>query len=39
MYQDYSNGKLDCALNNISLEVEKLLSMESKKSLIRTMQF
>ena len=31
MYQDYFNGKLNCTLNDISLEVAKLLSMEAKE--------
>ena len=31
MYQDYFNGKLKCTLNDISLEVAKLLSMEAKE--------
>ncbi len=29
MYQDYFNGKLDCTLNDIFLEVAKLLSIET----------
>lgn len=31
MYQDYFNGKLNCTLNDIALEVSKLLSMEAKE--------
>ena len=30
MYQDYFNGKLDCTLNDIALEVAKLISIEAK---------
>ncbi len=33
MYQDYFNGKLNCTLNDISLEVAKLLSMDAKELL------
>ncbi len=33
MYQDYFNGKLNCTLNDISLEVAKLLSMDTKELL------
>lgn len=29
MYQDWFNGKLDCSLNDIALEVSKLLSLEA----------
>ena len=32
-YQDYFNGKLNCSLNDISLEVAKLLSIEAKELL------
>lgn len=31
MYQDYFNGKLDCTLNDIPLEVAKLLAMDAKE--------
>ena len=31
MYQDYFNGKLNCTLNDIALEVAKLLSIEAKE--------
>lgn len=31
MYQDYFSNKLDCSLNDIALEVAKLLSMEAKE--------
>ena len=31
IYQDYFNGKLKCTLNDISLEVAKLLSIEAKE--------
>ena len=31
MYQDYFNGKLDCTLNDIALEVSKLLSLEANE--------
>ncbi len=32
IYQDYFNDKLDCTLNDISLEVAKSLSMEAPES-------
>ncbi len=31
MYQDWFNGNLDCSLNDISLEVSKLLSLEANE--------
>lgn len=31
IYQDYFNGKLNCSLNDIALEVAKLLSIEAKE--------
>ncbi len=31
MYQNYFNGSIDCSLNDIALEVSKLLSSEAKE--------
>lgn len=31
MYQDWFNGKLNCSLNDIALEVSKLLSLEANE--------
>ena len=31
MYQDWFNGNLDCSLNDIALEVSKLLSLEANE--------
>ena len=31
MYQDWFSGNLDCTLNDIALEISKLLSMEAKE--------
>lgn len=31
MYQDWFNEKLDCTLNDIALEISKLLAMEAKE--------
>ena len=31
MYEDWFNGKLDCSLNDIALEVSKLLSLEASE--------
>ena len=31
MYQDWFSGNLDCTLNDIDLEISKLLSMEAKE--------
>lgn len=31
MYQDWFSEKLDCTLNDIALEISKLLSMEAKE--------
>lgn len=31
LYQDWFNGKLDCSLNDIALEVSKLLSLEANE--------
>lgn len=31
MYQDYFNGMLNCTLNDIALEISKLLSIEANE--------